>query len=124
ARLLARQCVYLEVDIRRVLFQPAEKPRLAENDGGPFLAKGIFRVSEREARHLVLQHEIAKERERSHHLRAVRVTGRLVEIRAQHPGAPRVREGEELVSDPDRMTFGPDSKTNLRRLGAFRLGHR
>ena len=92
AGLLTRQCVHLEVQIGRVLLEPAEKPRLAEDDGGPFLAEGIFGIAERQAGDLVLQHQIAKERKRRDHLRAVRIAGGLFHIRTQQTGAPRVRE--------------------------------
>ena len=121
AGLLARQCVDLEVHVGRILLQPAEEPRLAEDDRRALLAERVFGIAERETRHLVLQHEIAEKRQRSHHLRAVREAGGLVEPGAQHPRAPCVRERQELVGDSDRMALAADGKADLRRIAALRI---
>src|SRR5207249_255258 len=99
AGLLTRQCVHLEVHIGRVLLEPAEKPRLAEDDGGPFLAEGIFGIAERQA-------------------------GDLFHIRTQQTGAPRVREGEKLVRDPHWMTLAADGEAHLRWLTTLGVGNR
>ncbi len=123
ARLLARQRVDLEVHIGCVLLQPAEEPRFPKDDSGAFLPEGIFRIAECEARHMVLVDEIAEERERGHHLRAVGVAGGLVQVRTQHPRAPRVREGKELVRDPHRSTLAANGEPNLRRLAALGVGN-
>ena len=124
ANLFARQRVDLEVHVGRVLLQPAEEPRLAKDDGGAFLAEGIFGIAEREARHLVLHDQVAEERQRRHHLRAVGVTGGLVQIRAQHPRAPGVRKREELVRDADRSALAANGEAHLRRLASLGIGNR
>src|SRR5437870_3207108 len=95
-----------------------------KDDGGPFLAEGICGIDERHDGDLVLQRQIAKERKRRDHLRAVRIAGGLFHIRTQQTGAPRVRDGEKLVRDHHWMTLAADGEAHLRWLTTLGVGNR
>ena len=113
----AGQRVDFEGDVvRRVLLHPAEEPRLAENRGGALLTERVLRCRKREARDLVLVHEVSVERERGDHLGAVREAGHSLEIGREHARAERVGEWQELVRDADGMPLLSEREPDPGRL--------
>ena len=123
ARLLARQRVHLEVHVRRVLLEPAEEPRLAEDDRGALLPEGVFRIAERQARHLVLVDEIAEERERRDHLAGCWRNPLALYRSGLSMRAPQAcAKGRNLSVMPTGRALAADGEPDLRGIAALRIG--